>query len=379
MTCNGKCIYKSNIKSYGIDDVTGIKFPGNTPSLLNWSEISVPEVLTIPLQKPDIEELNQVYVNANVDCAKLIETPYVSKIYERLATDFEITLVTSIVNAVEALNLAPIIAAVDGILNVPGLPAIPLVAALGNALTGIEDTLGNVLDVVADITTYLAGACIIASVLKTLLNALAEVVTLLLTALNELLAIANNLVAATAAIPVVGPAVAAAVATLVAAITVVLDAVIAIITDITDALLLIGATQYLAMGENVEGSRLSGRKLVIEGRLIQKVVYTALVDVQSVHSASFEMPFSAFIIVYPKFENITPMENAVVVTDPANCTTEVMSAYPYDPDTPLVVDLCETFDVDVFIEDIYITALNERDIFKNTTLFLMATPQESCQ
>ena len=49
--------------------------------------------------------------------------------------------------------------------------------------------------------------------------------------------------------------------------------------------------------ENKEGTLLTGRKLVIEGILRQKIVYTADVPSQSVHSVHFDIPFSAFVII----------------------------------------------------------------------------------
>lgn len=94
--------------------------------------------------------------------------------------------------------------------------------------------------------------------------------------------------------------------------------------------------------ENAEGTKLTGRKLIIEGVLKQKIVYTALVTDQSVHSAHFEIPFSAFIVL-----------RRDVSTDDEFC-----------------VDIC--------IEDVFIKALSRRKIFKNVTLFLRARPFIPC-
>lgn len=108
---------------------------------------------------------------------------------------------------------------------------------------------------------------------------------------------------------------------------------------------------------NSEGTYLTGRKLLVEGILKQKIVYTADVDVQSVHSAHFEIPFSAFMIVYPKFTNAVggrvPVEGAIV-------------------------DLNEDFCIEACIEDVYIHAIDCRTMFKNVTLFLRARPLSSC-
>ena len=87
---------------------------------------------------------------------------------------------------------------------------------------------------------------------------------------------------------------------------------------------------------NNEGTRLTGRKLIIEGLLRQKVMYVADVPEQTVHTAHFDIPFSAFIIL---------------------TGNEPLSAKYW-------LDTC--------IEDIYITDLNKRQIFKNVTVFIKA-------
>lgn len=89
---------------------------------------------------------------------------------------------------------------------------------------------------------------------------------------------------------------------------------------------------------NSECTKLTGRKLIIEGILKQKIVYTAAVEEQSLHSAHFAIPFSVFIII--------------------------------DKDTAL----SQQFKVDYAIEDVFTCRLSERSIFKNTTIFMKATP-----
>lgn len=85
---------------------------------------------------------------------------------------------------------------------------------------------------------------------------------------------------------------------------------------------------------NSECTKLTGRKLIIEGFLKQKVIYTALVADQSLHSASFCIPFSVFVIV--------------------------------EKDTPL----SQSFRVYPYIEDVFACKLSERSVFKNTTIFI---------
>lgn len=98
-------------------------------------------------------------------------------------------------------------------------------------------------------------------------------------------------------------------------------------------------------GDNVEGKRLTGRKLIIEGELCQTISYTADVPEQSVHSAQFVVPFSAFIVI--------PAETA----------------------------LDANFQVNVCVEDVFIQDFTPRQIFKNVTLLLQAiqTPFIGCQ
>ena len=93
-------------------------------------------------------------------------------------------------------------------------------------------------------------------------------------------------------------------------------------------------------GENIQNSEctnLTGRKLIIEGLLKQKIIYTAALDEQSIHSANFIIPFSTFIII----EKDTPLSQKFIIT-------------PY-------------------IEDIFACRLSERSVFKNTTIFIKAS------
>ena len=88
---------------------------------------------------------------------------------------------------------------------------------------------------------------------------------------------------------------------------------------------------------NAECTNLTGRKLIIEVFLKQKVIYTAADDEQSLHSANFEIPFSTFIII--------------------------------EKDTPL----SQQFRITPYIEDIFVSRLSERSVFKNTTIFIKAS------
>lgn len=100
---------------------------------------------------------------------------------------------------------------------------------------------------------------------------------------------------------------------------------------------------------NLEGRLLSGRKLIIEGQLCQKVVYTALETTQPLHSAHFYVPFSAFIVVP---ETIT---FGTVTEDSFNVN----------------------FDVNACIEDVTACVIDKRSILKQVTLMLYAVPTQS--
>lgn len=88
---------------------------------------------------------------------------------------------------------------------------------------------------------------------------------------------------------------------------------------------------------NNEGLILTGKKLVIEGMLRQKVVYVAKNESQSVHAVHFDVPISTFIVLAGSDQ------------------------------------LTDKFRVFPCIEDIFVCILNDKQIFKNTTLFLKAT------
>lgn len=89
--------------------------------------------------------------------------------------------------------------------------------------------------------------------------------------------------------------------------------------------------------ENWEGTKLTGRKLVVEGMLKQKILYTANREQQPLHSVNFIKPFSVFIVI--------------------------------EANTPL----SQQFKIDACIEDVYTCKLTTRSIFKNTTVFIKAS------
>lgn len=89
-------------------------------------------------------------------------------------------------------------------------------------------------------------------------------------------------------------------------------------------------------GTSEGGQILSGLKLIIEGKLNQKIEYVADDCEQSVHAAHFKVPFSTFIIL---------------------------------PDD---VDQDTEIEVEPFIEDIFYQLIDKRTVFKNVTFMLLA-------
>ena len=94
------------------------------------------------------------------------------------------------------------------------------------------------------------------------------------------------------------------------------------------------------------------------------------------------IPFSSYINAYAKFVDMEYVRDVEVLVNPnsptAPCATITVGGFPYTPGDPITVDLCEEFNVEVCIEDIFAYELNERDVFKNTTLFLYAKPIIPC-
>lgn len=89
-------------------------------------------------------------------------------------------------------------------------------------------------------------------------------------------------------------------------------------------------------GTSTEGQKLTGKKLIVEGVISQKVEYVADEPTQSVHAAHFSVPFSTFIVLPETFELGTMVE------------------------------------VIGYIEDIFVQLLDKRTIFKNVTILLDA-------
>ena len=93
-----------------------------------------------------------------------------------------------------------------------------------------------------------------------------------------------------------------------------------------------------AFGRSCEGQVLTGKKLVVEGKLLQKVEYIADLVEQPIHAAHFCIPFSSYIVLGKE------------------------------------IDCYSEFKINIYIEDIYVKQLDKRRIFKNVLLMLCAVP-----
>ncbi|MCY6369539.1 DUF7507 domain-containing protein [Clostridium ganghwense] len=85
-----------------------------------------------------------------------------------------------------------------------------------------------------------------------------------------------------------------------------------------------------------EGQTLTGWKLIVEGKLKQKIVYIADEPTQSVHAAEFDVPFSTFIVLPADYKK------------------------------------CIQLKVEGIVEDVFVRLIDKRRIFKNVTLIVEA-------
>lgn len=414
MNCNNnlKCSCDFNIKTIGNCDVTRLNIDGSKQSNLNWTEISVPEIFCIPQQKPDIEAIDQVYANIILDNTKLIETPFAYKkyvlfsFYNSVNTLAPIlpglltTLTTSVTALIVPLNttlittLNTLETALNVVATVPGVPALITVVnnfetEINNLVISINTSIAAVTTAVNNLLLAIATVPISADLICAAIKTLTDTLTALTTLVNSIIGILTGFVTSinTAATAIGDATVTAAVGVATTAINLLINttlpplitAVTDGIVDILDALLPVdcaNAYAFTLIG-NAEGTCLSGRKLIIEGTLKQKVVYTAEVDVQSVHSAHYEVPFIAFLIPYAKFEGLVYQTN-IQVFNPVTNGPIFINGYIYGAGEDITVDLCEEFNIEKCIEDIYVYALDKRKVFKNVTVFLKAIPKATC-
>lgn len=90
--------------------------------------------------------------------------------------------------------------------------------------------------------------------------------------------------------------------------------------------------------KNSEEAMITGRKLVIEGVLKQKIVYVSSLNTKSLHATSFDTLFSTAIVL------------------------------------PVNTLLTTKYKINAYIEDIYINKNSSRNILNNVCLFLKTSP-----
>lgn len=405
-----KCGCDFNIKTVGVCDVSRLNINGSNRANLNWSEISIPEILCIPLVKPDIEAIDQVYANIILDNIKLIETPFAYREYVLFSFYTSINgltaalpgLLTTLTGSVTglitpALDTTLITAfntletALSALTAVPGVPALitlvngfesditNLISDLNTATTAVTTAVDNLLAAIATTPLSPESICAAIQALIDALNALTLLVNSIITLLTNMLNSLNDAATAIGNVAVTTAVTAATTVlttlintTLPPLITTVLDSITAIL-DILAPIDCTNSTVFVLIN-NEEGTCLSGRKLIVEGVLKQKIVYTAEVETQSVHSAHYEIPFISYIIPYAKFENAEYQQD-ISVYDPETNGSILVNGFIKTGTGDIVVDLDEEFSVDTCIEDIYVYALDNRRVFKNVTLFLKASPK----
>lgn len=387
MTCqkiNKGCNCDFNLKSFGLCDPKRIIIDGSDRTVLNWNEISVPEILCVPEAKPDIENLDQIYANAELTSVKLIETPFS---YEKLYVLAPLALVTQVQTIVDQITTLIGATGTIAALFTPTTGVIPLLLTAFPLVTEpsyVTDAINAVDAAVFNLTEYISNLVLTGQVLSSYLCTTLKDLTALLEALVKALqGVVDALTTfVLSLISLTDPAF-AAIATALDNVGIAVDLILAtidtIVASIASLITSIGPVAYITTSQNEEGTCLSGRKLIVQGFLNQKVVYTGDVDIQSVHSAHYSIPFSVFIVVYPKFENLDYQPNVVVNIldengDPIQKTISGIAVNCDNQDIELVPDLCEEFCVEAYIEDIFATALDPRTIFKNVTLFFLAKP-----
>lgn len=387
MTCNCNnqktCGCEFNIRTVGVCDVSKLNFDGENRSQLNWTEISIPEILCIPEVKPEIENIDQVYASIMVNCTKLIETPFAYKSYPLCYLPADVLAAIRVVTGTLTGDIGLIQTALgvltdvlDAIGLVPGLPA-DLVTLVSDLVTNLDDALQAVTDAADALIAIVALANPLATLVCEALGALIDALNTLLELVNSVIPTINLILGSVDALlqGLITAAINGVLGLLGLTLEEAVQAVVDLIDAILDPLVLIDCdpgTAFEIIG-NAEGTCLTGRKLIIEGTLKQKVVYTAELSEQSVHSAHFEVPFIAFIIPYASFEG-APVAQTLTVYDAEIDNCREITGFVYDQTTEIVPNLEEQFDVKACIEDIYVKALAPKKVFKNVTAFFSATP-----
>lgn len=97
------------------------------------------------------------------------------------------------------------------------------------------------------------------------------------------------------------------------------------------------------IGTSLGGQILLGAKAIVEGAVAQKLLYVAASPDQPVHAFEGSLPFSAYIVVPPTVAGIP------------------------------IGELLTSIKVVPFVEDVYVTLISPREVFKNVVIFLNLT------
>lgn len=388
MSCvnNKICNCKINVKTLGNDDVKNIKFSGSDYTKLNWTEVSVREILCLPELNPDIEYLNEVSVTDEVTAVELIETPYAYDSYRTyFVSSTELTLAKIQVSSITipptlVTSITTGLTDIVSLLEIPAstLPAdnpiSPILTQLTAAVTAINDAVTTITAAVAAIAplSLPLSVCNLLSLLENVydsLELLQDIITTVVSQVNSLVGYVATL------LPSYSDPLDAIVAPLLTYITTLTNLLLVYLTSVTTLVSSLQAPNFLVLKPNAEDTCLTGREVVVEGVLHQSIMYTANEPEQPVYSVPYDIPFSAYIVVYPSFVGLSYSKNVYVVTDLTTCNIISTNGFQYTPNSTITPNLSENFSIKVYIENIFVTALDHDSIFKDVTIFISATPQ----
>lgn len=313
-----------------------------------WTQISVPQLLKVPEQKPDIEELNGENISVKILRKKLILTPISlgnppENLEGKILTGYKLVIEGLVCNAISYTALVPDQAVHTAHIDVPFSAFVVLPAIIDgkntvdlnlDVIPCIEDVFIKEVckrQIFLNVTLFLqvvpapGGNCE-NLVCDNVENILIKGVTSP-DILKTLLTDANNTwtqmdISESLSVPHQKPDI---------------EQLVSLFSKVDIISQKVVKTPIPGFG-NQEGTNLTGRKLIIEGVIRQKIIYTADVPSQSLHSVHFDIPFSAFVVI--------------------DETTAGSARFKVEP----------------YIEDIFICAINKRQIFKNTTLFIKVSP-----
>ncbi len=142
---------------------------------------------------------------------------------------------------------------------------------------------------------------------------------------------------------------------------------------------------YILSLRNAEGTCLTGRQLLVEGILNEKILYTSDSNNQSICSISATIPIYMYVMVYPKFtgldsnnfvqnfpidiiNNDGDVETIDITGLGFSCTDTEFDRYN------ITVNTCEDFHIKICVEDVVAFALDRNSIFNSISLFISAKP-----